>query len=198
MPVGVVLHYMPCRLVNCHCNQHFTIWVQIKEGWLQVWCYLYRGTIISDMSDNLVPLSDMSSCTMQLLSDMHAGFMNSCTHVVKCSSIKQGIWSVTNPSDMSTFRIPLPKSCKTCRVPSWTPSWIYYILNYVLIASLRCYKDNVCSSKISKINFACRFLKLTSLREDFLIFFVINCHLGGHLVRILSYFSFGYKLSVYN
>ena len=48
----------------------------MEEGWLQVWCYLYSGAIISDMSDNLVPLSDMPSCTMQLLSDMHAGFMS--------------------------------------------------------------------------------------------------------------------------
>ena len=47
----------------------------MEEGWLQVWCYLYRGAIISDMSDDPVPLSDMPACTMQLLSDMHAGFM---------------------------------------------------------------------------------------------------------------------------
>ena len=39
--------------------------------------------------------------------------------------------------------------------------------------------------KSVKWNFSCKFLKLTSLREDFLIFYVINCHLGGHLVRIL-------------
>ena len=25
----------------------------MEEGWLQVWCYLYRGAIISDMSDNI-------------------------------------------------------------------------------------------------------------------------------------------------
>ena len=49
----------------------------MEEGWLQVWCYLYRGAIISDMSDDPVPLSDMPACTIQLLSDMHAGFMNS-------------------------------------------------------------------------------------------------------------------------
>ena len=49
------------------------------------------------------------------------------------------------------------------------------------IASLGCYKDNVCISNISKT----KFCMLTNLREDFLIFFVIICHLGGHLVRIL-------------
>ena len=83
MPVGVVPHYRPCLLVNCHCNQHFTSRVQTEEGWLQVWCYFCRGAIISNMSDNPVLLSDMPSCTMQLLSDMHAGFMNSSTHVCK-------------------------------------------------------------------------------------------------------------------
>ena len=55
----------------------------MEEGWLQVWCYLYRGAIISDMSDDPVPLSDMPACTMQLLSDMHARLMNSSTHVCK-------------------------------------------------------------------------------------------------------------------
>ena len=83
MPVGVVPHYMPCLLTICHCNQHFTSRVQTEEGWLQVWCYVYRDVIISDKSDNPVPLSDMPSCTMQLLSDMHAGFMYSSTHVCK-------------------------------------------------------------------------------------------------------------------
>ena len=88
MPVGVVPHYRPCLLawyvphyVHCHCNQQFTSRVQMEEGWLQVWCYLYRGAIISDMSDD--PRSDMPSCTMQLLSDIHARFMNSSTHVCK-------------------------------------------------------------------------------------------------------------------
>ena len=48
----------------------------MEEGWLQVWCYLYRGAIISDVSDDPVPLSDMPACIMQLLLDVHAGFMN--------------------------------------------------------------------------------------------------------------------------
>ena len=49
MPVGGVPHYRLCLLVNCHCNQYFTGRVQMEEGWLQVWCYLYRGVIISVM-----------------------------------------------------------------------------------------------------------------------------------------------------
>ena len=67
---------------------------------------LYRGTITSDMSADLVPLSDMPSCTMQLISDMHAGFMNSSTHVCKVL-LYPGIWSVTNSSDMPTGMMPL-------------------------------------------------------------------------------------------
>ena len=89
---------------------------------------------------------------------------------VKCCSIKQGIWSVTNPSDMPTGRMPLPQGYKTCPVPLWTPSWKYQILNDVLIASLGCYQD-VWRSKITVIKFACKFLELTSLGDDFLLFF---------------------------
>ena len=132
MPVGVVPHDRPCLLVwyltichafcKCHCNQHFTSRVQTEEGWLQVWCYLYSGAIISDMSDNPVPLLDMPSCTTQLLSDMHAGFMNSSTHVCKVLLYRQGIWSVTNPPDMPRGMMPLAQGCKTFQVPSWTPS----------------------------------------------------------------------------
>ena len=43
-----------------------------------------------------------------------------------------------------------------------------------------------------KKHFACKSLDFVGLREDFLILFVINCHLGSHLVRILI--LFGYKL----
>ena len=70
---------------------------------------------------------------------------------VKCFSIKQDIWSVTNPPVMSTGKVPLPHVCKTCQLPSWTPSWIYQILSDVSVASLGCYKDDVCNSRISEI-----------------------------------------------
>ena len=63
----------------------------MEEGWLQVWCYLYRGAIISDMSDETVPLSDMPAYIMQLLSDMHAGFMNSCLLSAALSSKVSGL-----------------------------------------------------------------------------------------------------------
>ena len=88
MPDGVVPHYQQCLLVcslsighACwrgtsievmpagplpHCNRYFTGRVQMGEGWLQVWCYLYRGAITSDMTAESVPLSHMPACTVQL------------------------------------------------------------------------------------------------------------------------------------
>ena len=92
---------------------------------------------------------------------------------VKCCSIKQGIWSVTNPSDMSTGKMPLPQGCKTCRVPSWTPSWICHNLNNVLKASLVCYEGNVCSSKISKIKFCMQILEAYQSQGRF---FYVFCY----------------------
>ena len=46
-----------------------------------------------------------------------------------------------------------------------------------------------CNSRINQISilYANPWI-FTSFREDFLICFVINCHLGGHLVRILILF----------
>ena len=38
----------------------------MEERLLQVWCYLYRGAITSDMSADAVPLSRMPACTVQL------------------------------------------------------------------------------------------------------------------------------------
>ena len=94
----------------------------MEEGWLQVWCYLYRGAIISDMSADPVLLSDMPACTAQFYqTGMLGTFIQICVFV-KCCSIRQGIWSVTNPSDMPTGGVPLPQVCKTCRLLSWTPS----------------------------------------------------------------------------
>ena len=112
MPVGVVLHYRPCLLVNCHCNPYFTSCVYIEEGWLQGWYYLYRGAII-DMSADPVPLSDMPACTVQLYQTCMLGTFFQIRVFVKCCFIRQGIWSVTNPSDMPTCRVPLPRDCNT-------------------------------------------------------------------------------------
>ena len=126
----------------------------------------------------------MPACKIQLYLTCMLGSWINLRMFVNCYSIKQGIGSVTNPYDMPTDRMLHPQGCKTCRVLSWMPSWIYKILNDVLIASLECNKG-VCSSKISKIK-SCMQIPGTYQSQDwFLIFCVINCNLGGHLVRIL-------------
>ena len=79
------------------------------------------------------------------LSDRHAGFIYLDTCVCKVIPIRQDIWSVTNPQDMPTGKIPLPQVCKTCKLPFWRPSGICQILSDAAVASLGCYKDIVCN-----------------------------------------------------
>ena len=58
----------------------------MEEGWLQVWCYLYRGAIISDMSADPVHLADMPACTVQLHKTcMFGTFIQICVFV-KCKA----------------------------------------------------------------------------------------------------------------
>ena len=77
MSAVVVPRYRPCLLMwwptidqacwsNATTTDIFTNRVQMEEGWLQVWCYLYRGDITSDMPADLVQLLDMPACTVQL------------------------------------------------------------------------------------------------------------------------------------
>ena len=73
------------------------------------------GAIISDMSADTVPLSDMPACTVQLYQACMFGSIIQIRGFVKYCSIRLGIWSVTNPSDMPTGRVLLPRVCKTCR-----------------------------------------------------------------------------------
>ena len=47
--------------------------------------------------------------------------------------------------------MPLRRVCKTSWLTSWAPSWICQILSEAGIASLGCYKNDVCNSRISKI-----------------------------------------------
>ena len=98
LPVGVVPHYRPCRLgwyltighacllLNCHCNGHFTSRVQMKKDGVR--CYLYSGAIISDMSADTVPLSDMPACTVQLYQTRMLGSFIQIRDFVKCCSIR--------------------------------------------------------------------------------------------------------------
>ena len=137
----------------CTSTDILTSWVQTEEGWLQVWCYSYRGAITSDMSSDLVPLSDMPACTVQLYQTCMLGSFIQIHVFVKCFSIRQGIWYATNPPGMPTGKVRLPRVCKTYQLQSWTLSWIYQILSDdASAASLGCYSDDVCNSRISKIS----------------------------------------------
>ena len=62
---GTSLYAMPAGPF-CTSTDILTNWVQMQEGWLQVWRYSYKGAISSGMSADPVPLSDMPDCTVQL------------------------------------------------------------------------------------------------------------------------------------
>ena len=85
-------------------------------------CYSYRGATTSEMSADPVPLSDIPACTVQLYQTCLLGSFIQIHVFVKCFSIRQEIWYVTNPPDMSTGKGRLPRVCKTYQLPSWTPS----------------------------------------------------------------------------
>ena len=110
MPSGGVPHYQLCVLVCCltighalfcnvslstvpigvlpHCNRYFTSQLQI-EGLLPVWHYLYRGAITSDMSADLVPLSDSTACTVYLCQTSILGSFIQIRMFVKASDLLQ-------------------------------------------------------------------------------------------------------------
>ena len=148
MPVGVVHHYRPCLLVPFALQP--TFWLVECRG--KRYRYSYRGAITSDMSADPVPLSDMPACTVQLYQTSLLGSFIQIHVFVKCFLIRQESWYVTNSPDMPTGKVRLPKVCKTYQLPAWTPSWIYQILSDSSAASLGCYKDDVCNSRISKIS----------------------------------------------
>ena len=111
---------------------------------------------------------------------------------VKCFSIRQDIWSVTNPPDMPTGKVLLPRVCKTCQLPSWTPSWIYQILSDTsikIIASLGCYKDDVCNSRISKISILHANPCSLPVSEKIYLYFCNKLPFGRPFC-LLSYFIF--------
>ena len=105
----------------CTSTDILTSGVQREEGWLQVWCYSYSGVIASDMSADPVPLSDMPACTVQLYQTCMLGSFIQIHVFVKCFSIRKEIWYVTNPPDMPTGKVRLPRGCKTYQLLAWTP-----------------------------------------------------------------------------
>ena len=111
---------------------------------------------------------------------------------VKCFSIRQDIWSVTNPPDMPTGKVPLPRVCETCQLPYWTPSWIYQILSDTsikIIASLGCYKDDVCNSRISNISILHANPCSLPVSEKIYLYFCNKLPIGRPFC-LLSYFIF--------
>ena len=62
----------------------------VKCTWKKggVWCYLYSGAIISDMSADTVLLSDMPACTVQLYQTCMLGSFIQIREFVKCCSIR--------------------------------------------------------------------------------------------------------------
>ena len=178
MPFDVVPHYRPCLLVDFSLQPTF---------WL-VECRGKRDGYKS--SADPVPLSDMPACTVQLYQTCILGSFIQIYVFVKCFSIRQEIWYVTNPLDMPTGKVRLPRGCKTYQLPAWTPSLIYQILSDASDASLGCYKDDVWNSRISKISIlhANLWSLLVSGKSSYI--FVINYHFGGHFVCILILFLY--------
>ena len=88
------------------------------------------------MSADLVQLSDMPACTVQLYQTCMLGSFIQIQVFVKCFSIRQEIRYVTNPPDMPTGKVRLPWVCKTYQLPAWMPSLIYQILSGESAASL--------------------------------------------------------------
>ena len=112
---------MPAGLL-CTSIDILTSWVQMEEGWLQVWCYSYRGAITSDMSADPVPLSDTPAFTVQLYRTCLLGSYIQIHVFVKCFCIRQDIWYFTNTPDMPTGKVWLPWVCKTNKLPARAPS----------------------------------------------------------------------------
>ena len=105
MSSGVVPHYRLCLLVwyltighACwsvlRFNQHVDC-RQKRDGYKS-------DATLTDMSTNLVPLSDMPAGTVPLYQTCMLGSFIQIHTFVKCFSIRQEIWYVTNPTDMPT------------------------------------------------------------------------------------------------
>ena len=133
----------------CTSTSILSSWVQTEE-----WCHSYRGAIKSDMFADSVPLSDMTACTVQLYQTCMLGSFIQIHVIVKCFSIRQEIWYVTNQPDMPTGKVRLPRVCKTYQLPSWTPSWIYQI-QILMLQGWCLYQESVKSAFCMRIPGVC-------------------------------------------
>ena len=86
MPVGVVLTIGSA----CWSIATATDILLVKCRWKKDggWCHLYSGAIISDMSADTVPLSDMPACTVQLYQTCMLGSFIQIREFVECCSIR--------------------------------------------------------------------------------------------------------------
>ena len=73
---------------------------------------ILRGVPLHQTSADPVSLSNMHACTVQLHQTCMLGSFIQLHVFVRCCYIRQGIWSVTNPSDMLTGRVSLPPIVK--------------------------------------------------------------------------------------
>ena len=111
MPSGPRLLQPTFILVECRWKKD-----GYKSGATLIWVPLHQT------SADPVSLSDMPACTVQLYQICMLGSFIQLHMLVKCCFIRLGIWSVTNPSDMLTGRVPLPRVCKIFRLLYLKPS----------------------------------------------------------------------------
>ena len=178
---------MPAGLF-CTSIDILTSWVHREEGWLHVWCYSYRGAMTSDISAD--PPSDIPACTVQLYQTCMLGSFIQIHVFVKCFSTRQEIWYVTNPPDMPTGKVRLPRNCITYQLPAWTPSWIF---KFSVMHQLHHWDVTMMMSVTQesvKPAFCMQFPGVCQSQGKFPYIFVINCHFGGHFVCILILFSY--------
>ena len=97
LSVGVVPHYRPCLLAwyltighACWSIVIATDILLVECRWKKdgVWCYLYSGAIISDMSADTMPLLNMPACTVQLYQTCMLGKFIQIRVFVKCCSAR--------------------------------------------------------------------------------------------------------------
>ena len=130
MPSGVVPHYQLWLLVCCLIIDHACWAIATTNNILLAECRWKKDGNKSGATITEVPLHQTCVLIRLPLPHMPASTVHvyqTCSFIqirvfVKCCSIRQDIWSVTNPSDMPTGRVPLPQVSKTCWLPSCTPS----------------------------------------------------------------------------
>ena len=180
MPVGVVPHYRPCLLVR----------FALQPAFLLVECRGNRdgyksGATLTEMPLHQTCLLILWHSNICLLVQCNYIVYQTCMlgsfiqiHVfVKCFSLRQEIWYVTNPPDIPTGKVPLPRVCKTYQLPAWTPHWIDHILRVMSVT-----QESV------KLAFCMQIPKVCKSQVKSSYIFVINCHLGRHFDCILILF----------